>query len=138
MNYYVASGGLGDGVCASPIPLQLRELARHQLGQPPSAACSKIASNSLQDNQRQQTVYTVRFTTAFARGSGLDEPYAGVQLCLIGADGSSVLHRVSPLFDPAALQAELASINAVRPHPESLTQFSPLLLHLCLQCSTWL
>ena len=67
-------------------------------------------------------MYTVRFSTAFARGSGLDEPYAGVQLCLIGADGSSVLHRVSPLFDPAALQAELASIGAVRPRPESLTR----------------
>lgn len=60
-------------------------------------------------------MYTVRISTGSSRGSGLDEPMAGVQLCLVGANGSAVLHRVSPVFDPAALQEELDAIHEVTP-----------------------
>lgn len=59
------------------------------------------------------TVYTVRLTTGFTRGSGLNEPLAGVHLCLVGETGQAVLHWVSPIFDPAKLQDELDAINKV-------------------------
>lgn len=63
--------------------------------------------------QQSPTVYTVRLTTGFTRGSGLNEPLAGVHLCLVGATGQAVLHWVSPIFDPAKLQDELDAIGKV-------------------------
>ncbi|KAF8059173.1 hypothetical protein HT031_005345 [Scenedesmus sp. PABB004] len=47
------------------------------------------------------TVYTVRLTTSWDRGSALSEPLAGVNVCLIGRSGAAVLHRISPVNDPA-------------------------------------
>lgn len=67
----------------------------------------------MQGEDAQQTVFTVRFSTSYARGSGLDAPCAGVQLCLISADGRGVLHRVSPTFNPQALASELDNIRRV-------------------------
>lgn len=67
----------------------------------------------LQESADQQTVYTVRLSTGFSRGSGLEEPDAGVQLCLVGEDGHALLHTISPIFDPQKLQLELEAINKV-------------------------
>ena len=55
----------------------------------------------------------MRLSTGFSRGSGLEEPDAGVQLCLVGENGDAVLHTISPLFDPQKLQLELEAINKV-------------------------
>lgn len=67
-----------------------------------------------QDPTRLETVYTVRFTTGRGRGAGIDDPGAGVFLCLIGRDGASFLHRVAPLYDAEAAEAELRGICEVR------------------------
>jgi hypothetical protein len=61
------------------------------------------------------TVYTLRFRTAYGRTSGLSEPYAHVLVCLVGKDGTSVLRRVSPVNDPEANEAELLEICSVSP-----------------------
>ncbi|KAK9844120.1 hypothetical protein WJX81_005003 [Elliptochloris bilobata] len=58
------------------------------------------------------TVYTLRFSTGFARGSGLAQPHSGVQVCLVGEDGSAVLRRLEPVFDPVAMEREVAAICA--------------------------
>lgn len=44
------------------------------------------------------------------RGAALTDPGAGVLVCLIGEDGSSVLRRVTPLADPAADAEEVMRI----------------------------
>lgn len=67
----------------------------------------------LQEHPDQQTVYTVRLSTGSTRGSGLSEPNAGVQLCLVGASGVALLHHISPVLDPQKLQEELDAINQV-------------------------
>jgi len=67
----------------------------------------------VQDSARQQTVYTVRVTTGRGRGAGVDDPDAGVFVCLIGADGSSFLHRIPPLYDAEAAEAGLRHICKV-------------------------
>ena len=59
-------------------------------------------------------MYTLRFSTGYTRGSGLEEPLAGVQVCMVGEDGSALLHRVAPFFDPEALQRELDAISQVQ------------------------
>ncbi|PNH04841.1 hypothetical protein TSOC_009006 [Tetrabaena socialis] len=51
------------------------------------------------------TVLTIRFTTGCARGSALSDPYAAVNVCLIGQDGTGALHRISPINDPRDSQA---------------------------------
>ena len=39
-----------------------------------------------------------------------------LQVCLVGQDGTAVLRRLDPIFDPAAIEREVASICAqVRP-----------------------
>lgn len=68
----------------------------------------------MQSSSELPTVYTVRLSTGFSRGSGLEEPSAGVQLCLIGESGEALLHYVPPIFDPQKLQSELEAINKVR------------------------
>jgi hypothetical protein len=60
------------------------------------------------------TVYTLRFRTAYGRASGLSEPYAHILVCLVGKDGTAVLRRVSPVNDPEANEAELLEICSVR------------------------
>ncbi|GLC44248.1 hypothetical protein PLESTB_000756800 [Pleodorina starrii] len=51
------------------------------------------------------TVYTIRFTTGVSRGAAPSDPYAAVNVCLIGQDGQAVLHRVSPVNDPIQSRA---------------------------------
>lgn len=42
----------------------------------------------------------------------------GSQVCLVGRDGSAVLRRLDPVFDPAAVEREVAAICAkVEPSP---------------------
>lgn len=57
-----------------------------------------------------QTVYTVRFTTSFDRGSALSEPLSGVNVCFIAKDGRALLHRVSPINDPYENAERMESI----------------------------
>ena len=80
----------------------------------PPAAPTSESRFVAQDPTRQQTVYTVRFTTGRGRGAGMEEPDAGVFMCLIGADGASFLHRVGPLYDAEAAEADLHAICEVR------------------------
>ena len=44
------------------------------------------------------------------RGAALNDPTAGVLVCLIGADGSALLHRVPRLNDPEITEQEVRSI----------------------------
>lgn len=46
------------------------------------------------------TVYTLRLSTSWDRGSAMTEPMAGVQVCLVGKQGTAVLHRIAPVNDP--------------------------------------
>lgn len=59
------------------------------------------------------TVYTVRLTTSFDRGSALSEPLAGVNVCLIGKDGTGVLHRITPINDPSENQRVMEEVCSV-------------------------
>ncbi len=58
-------------------------------------------------------MYTVRFTTGRGRGAGIQEPDAGVLLALVGRDGASFLHRLSPLYDAEAAEDDLRRICEV-------------------------
>ena len=80
----------------------------------------------------EQTIYTLRLKTGTGRGAGIDEPGAGVFVGLVGLDGSSFLHRVSPLNDPEANAAELREICRVRAHLSG----APLLPCHCPHCYT--
>ena len=66
-----------------------------------------------QEPERPRTVYTARFTTGRGRGAGIEEPAAGVFVCLIGRDGASFLHRVGPLYDAEDAEANLRAICEV-------------------------
>lgn len=48
------------------------------------------------------TVYCVRFTTGYARGAALSEPYSAINILLVGEEGKAILKRIPPLNDPAA------------------------------------
>jgi hypothetical protein len=62
-------------------------------------------------------VYTVRLITSFERGAALSDPAAGVNVCLIAADGRALLHRVSPVNDPQQALSSMDDICSVRrPH----------------------
>jgi hypothetical protein len=67
--------------------------------------------HALQDGQ--MTVYTVRLTTSFERGSALSEPFAGVSVCLISEDGRGVLRRISPVNDPQENKKAVEDICSV-------------------------
>mmetsp|Transcript_41844 Transcript_41844/g.99258 ORF Transcript_41844/g.99258 Transcript_41844/m.99258 type:complete len:392 (-) Transcript_41844:120-1295(-) len=60
--------------------------------------------------QPGMTVYSVRITTSTERGSELTSLYGGIWLCMIGKDGSSILHRFSPVVDSTDLQNQLFEI----------------------------
>ena len=77
-------------------------------------AADKRYHGVLQEPERPQTVYTARFTTGRGRGAGIEEPAAGVFVCLIGRDGASFLHRVGPLYDAEDAEANLRAICEVR------------------------
>jgi hypothetical protein len=62
------------------------------------------------EGQRDTTVYTVRLSTGLMRGAAHNDPTAGVLVCLIGADGSALLHRVPRLNDPEITEQEVRSI----------------------------
>ena len=49
-------------------------------------------------------------STAVRRGSALTDLNAGILVCLVGEDGSSVLRRVAPLVDPQAEADEVMRI----------------------------
>ncbi|GFR45469.1 hypothetical protein Agub_g6868, partial [Astrephomene gubernaculifera] len=51
------------------------------------------------------TVYTIRLTTSPARGSALSDPYAAVNVCLIGESGRGALLRISQVNDPLESRA---------------------------------
>jgi hypothetical protein len=74
---------------------------------------NRLRCDKSQEPARQQTVYTVRFTTGRGRDAGIEEPTAGVFLCLIGRDGASFLHRVGPLYDAEDAEANLRTICEV-------------------------
>ncbi|PRW45591.1 lipase PLAT LH2 family [Chlorella sorokiniana] len=61
---------------------------------------------------RKDTVYTLRLSTGLQRGSALTDPTGGVLVCLVGADGSALLHRVSRLNDPDITEQEVRDICA--------------------------
>jgi hypothetical protein len=73
----------------------------------------------VQDEDAPLTVYTIRFTTGVARGAAMSEPYAAVNVCLIGQDGRAALHRVSPVNDPMESRAhtvEMCQVGRSRRH----------------------
>lgn len=59
------------------------------------------------------TVYSVRVQTSYERGSALSEPNSYVNLCLVGQDGNGLLHRISPVNDPAETEQHLSDICKV-------------------------
>lgn len=62
----------------------------------------------------------MRLTTGFTRGAAMTEPYAGVNVCLLGQDGKAILHRISPVNDPTVSKGELEEICQVRVCARSL------------------
>jgi hypothetical protein len=58
------------------------------------------AGTSGRSSPSSSTVYTLRLSTSWDRGSAMSEPMAGVHVCLIGKSGSAVLHRIPPVNDP--------------------------------------
>ena len=62
---------------------------------------------------KPMTVYTVRAVTSSERGSQLSSPNGAIWLCLVGMDGSSYLHRLSPVLDPELQQKQLREICEV-------------------------
>lgn len=60
-----------------------------------------------------QTVYTVRLTTSMQRAAALNEPMAGINICLVGKDGRAILHRIPPVNDPDEQAATMDAICAV-------------------------
>mmetsp|Transcript_6311 Transcript_6311/g.17642 ORF Transcript_6311/g.17642 Transcript_6311/m.17642 type:complete len:323 (-) Transcript_6311:587-1555(-) len=67
-------------------------------------------SDNKEDGSKQMTVYTIRAVTSSERGSQLSSQYGGIWMCLVGMDGRSYLHRLSPIVDPDLLQAQLNEI----------------------------
>jgi hypothetical protein len=59
------------------------------------------------------TVYTVRISTGYKRGSALSDYNAGVMLCLVGQNGEAVLKTISPLADREESAEQLAYICSV-------------------------
>ena len=49
---------------------------------------------------------------ASARRSVLKAVWPCAQVCLVGQDGTAVLRRLDPIFDPTAIEREVASICA--------------------------
>jgi hypothetical protein len=74
---------------------------------PPPAPAQPSAEGPL-------TVYTLRLITSFDRGAALSDPAAGVNVCLIAADGRALLHRVPPVNDPKEALSSMDDICAVR------------------------
>ena len=62
----------------------------------------------------EYTVWTLRITTSDARGAGMLEDRAGVQLALVARDGRTILRRLSPLYDSEAADSDLFEICRVR------------------------
>lgn len=56
------------------------------------------------------TVYTLRIRTGSQKGSKISEPYSGLHVCLIGADGSSILRRIASMQTSASIAAELEEV----------------------------
>ena len=87
------------------------------LRQPPLPAMQLSVSAVFEHSQAklwlgvQATVWTLRFTTGQARGSGLDG--TGVQLCLVGQSGDAVLHRISASHDATAARQDLLTMCKV-------------------------
>lgn len=85
---------------------QLHVSCNNQLGlcQPlltwTSVVLGAQAGTSGRSTPSSSTVYTLRLTTSWDRGSAMSEPMAGVHVCLIGKNGSAVLHRITPVNDP--------------------------------------
>lgn len=63
-----------------------------------------------EDDDRTQTVYTLRLRTGFGRDAGIRAPAAGVLVCLVGKDGAACLQRVGPLYDAESTERELQAI----------------------------
>ncbi len=61
----------------------------------------------------QGTVYTIRLTTSYDRGSALSEPNTAVNVCLISKGGSSLIHRVAAVNDPDQSKHDLEHICSV-------------------------
>ena len=80
----------------------------------PQSRRGRAAQGDEEAAPRSPTVYSLRLATGVSRGSALSDPTAGVLVCLVGQDGSAVLHRVTPLSDPEAQAAEVAEICEVR------------------------
>jgi hypothetical protein len=59
------------------------------------------AGTSGRSTSSSSTVYTLRVRTSWDRGSALSEPLSGIHVCLVGKNGSAVLHRIPPVNDPA-------------------------------------
>jgi hypothetical protein len=111
--------------CVKPTPSHLPESLSH----PQKPTDTDKHKRNVQE-QQAPTVYTVRLATGFTRGSGLNEPLAGVHLCLVGATGQAVLHWISPIFDPAKLQDELEAIGKASP-PTAPIGFGSTFTHVC-------
>lgn len=82
-------------------------MQRRPAAHAPAAAADGAAAAPL-------TVYCVRFTTGYARGAALSEPYSGVNVLLVGQGGRAVLQRVSPVNDPAHAAHQMQAICQVR------------------------
>lgn len=65
-----------------------------------AAPPERLLNPAEQDPARKDTVYTLRVATGPARGAALNDPTAGVLVCLVGKDGAALLHRVPRLNDP--------------------------------------
>ncbi|KAL4855806.1 hypothetical protein ACK3TF_003579 [Chlorella vulgaris] len=60
----------------------------------------------------RETVYTLRLSTSLTRGATLTDPTAAVLVCLVGGDGSALLHRVPRITDPELAEQEVRDICA--------------------------
>lgn len=79
----------------------------------PSRLVSGASVESSTVDPRPLTVYTLRLCTGWRSGSAQLDPNAGVHLALVAQDGSTLLHRVGPINDPAEREAELKQMCEV-------------------------
>lgn len=75
-----------------------------------ACGCNEGCCFSQELDSAHGTVYTIRLTTSYDRGSALSEPNTAVNVCLISKDGASLIHRVAAVNDPDQSRNELEDI----------------------------
>jgi hypothetical protein len=75
-----------------------------------ACGCNEVCCFAQELDSAHGTVYTIRLTTSYDRGSALSEPNTAVNVCLISKDGVSLIHRVAAVNDPDQSRNELEDI----------------------------